>query len=123
MLERPMNTAAKPHIYTLQSAISEVEEVVARAYAPKLDPAVRDTLRASIYLWMGDMSDPPTSVRVGEVSVRWAGPGNTTQGVSWLAHEAPGVVLWAERAVLYRLTVDEDQDFADTRLTEEVEAA
>lgn len=118
-----MNTTAKPHIYTLRSAISEVEEIVARAYAPKLDPAVRGTLRASIYLWMGDMSDPPTSVRVGEVSVRWAGPGNTTQGVSWLAHEAPGVVLWAERAILYRLIADEDQDLADAWLAEEVEAA
>lgn len=118
-----MNTAAKPRIYTLRSAISEVEEVVARAYAPKLDPAVRGTLRASIYPWMGDLSDPPAGVRVGEVSVSWAGSGNTTQGVSWLAHEAPGVVLWAERAILYRLIADEDQDFADTRLTEEVEAA
>lgn len=118
-----MNTAAKPHIYTLRSATSEVEEVVARTYAPKLDPAVRGTLRASIYLWMGDMSDPPTSVRVGEVSVSWAGPGNTTQGVSWLAHESPGVVLWAERAILYRLIADEDQDLADVWLAEEVEAA
>lgn len=118
-----MNTAAEPRIYTLQSAISEVEEIVARAYAPKLDPAAHGTLRANIYLWMGDMSTPPTSVRVGEVSVRWAGPGNTTQGVSWLAHEAPGIVLWAERAILSRLIADEDQDFADVWLAEEVEAA
>lgn len=117
-----MNTAAKPRIYTLQSAISEVEEVVARAYAPKLDPAVRDTLRASITLWMGELSDPPTSVRVGNVSVRWAGPGTITQSVSWLAYNAPGVVLWAERAILYRLIADEDQDLADVLLTEEVEA-
>lgn len=119
-----MNPAAKPRIYTLQSAISEVEEVVARAYAPKLDPAVRGTLKASVYIWMGGgLASPSTSVRVGEVSVRWAGPGNTTQGVSWLAHEAPGVVLWAERAILYRLIADEDQDLADVWLAEEVEAA
>lgn len=118
-----MNTAAEPRIYTLRSATSKVEEVVARAYAPKLDPAARGTLTASIYLWMGELNDTPTSVRVGEVSVRWAGPGNTTQGVSWLAHEAPGVVLWAERAILYRLLGDEDQDLADAWLADEVEAA
>lgn len=121
--ESQMDTAAKPRIYTLQSAISEVEEIVARAYAPKLDPAVRDTLRASITLWMGELSDPPTSVRVGNVSVQWAGPGIVTQSVSWLAYNAPGVVLWAERAILYRLIADEDQDLADVFLTEEVEAA
>ena len=112
-----------PVRYTLQSAISEVEEVVARAYALKLNPAVRGTLKASIYPWMGELSDPPTSVRVGEVSVRWAGPGNTTRGVSWLADEAPGVVLWVERAILYRLIADEDQDLADFNLAAEVEAA
>lgn len=112
-----------PVRYTLQSAKEEVERLVAKAFAPKLDPAVRGTLKASVYLWMGELSDPPTSVRVGEVSVRWAGPGNTTQGVSWLAHEAPGVVLWAERAILYRLIADEDEDLADVWLAEEVEAA
>ena len=117
-----MNTAKEPRFYTLQSAVTEVEEIITQAFASKLNPDVHGTIKVHIYVWMGKPPDPAVSVRVGEVSVRWAGPGNTTQGVSWLAHEAPGVVLWAERAILYRLICDEDQDLADTWLAEEVGA-
>lgn len=112
-----MTTSTPTRPVSLESAVEEVEQILARAFASTLAPAVRSTVMASVHFWTGNSS--PTSVRVCEVCVSWDGPDDEPLAISWFDDDAPGLVLWAERALLYRVMGDEDREFADERLAHE----